>query len=94
VEKPSEFPLVAQPIRPNVSRPPPKLVEQGPHPVQSQIGRPILDVSFGRKRPRQGWDNGILRQLLVVDLETGMMMMVMVMAVMYYHHNLRLRRIG
>jgi hypothetical protein len=69
------------------------LVEQGPHPVQSQIGRPILDASSRRKRSRQGWDNGILRQLLVVDLEAGMMM-VMVMAVMYYHHNLRLRRIG
>jgi hypothetical protein len=69
------------------------LVEQGPHPVQSQIGRPILDASSRRKRSRQGWDNGILRQLLVVDLEAGMMM-VMVMAVMYDHHNLRLRRIG
>jgi hypothetical protein len=69
------------------------LVEQGPHPVQSQIGRPILDASSRRKRSRQGWDNGILRQLLVVDLEAGMMM-VMVMAVMYNYHNLRLRRIG
>jgi len=44
-------------------------------------------------RSRQGWDNGILNQLLVVDLEAGMMMMVMVMAVMHYHHNLRLRRV-
>ncbi|MDR3798063.1 MAG: hypothetical protein P4K93_07925 [Terracidiphilus sp.] len=43
-------------------------------------------------RSRQGWDNGILKQLLVVDLEAGMMMMVM--AVVYYHHDLRLRRIG
>jgi len=67
-------------------------IEQRHYPLRNKIGRPILDVSFGGKRSRQGWDSGIPNQLLV-DLEVGVMVMT-VMAVMYYHYYLRLCRIG
>jgi hypothetical protein len=54
--------------------------------------RPILDVSLRGSRSRQGWDNGIPNQRLLV-LQVGVMMM-MVMAVVYHHHDLRLCRVG
>jgi hypothetical protein len=44
-----------------------------------------------RKRARQGWDNGILSQLLV-EVHVGVVVTMMVAMVNYDHH-LRLRRI-
>ncbi len=54
---------------------------------------PILDAFFrGGRTSGQGWDNEVLRRLLVVA-ELGVMMVMVVMAVVYNYHDLRLRRI-
>jgi hypothetical protein len=45
-----------------------------------------------RKRTRQGWDNGILSQLLVEE-EVGVMTMMVMVAVVNHNDYLRLHRV-